>query len=68
MLAAQGHPSHPAQGQPQGTASVRFRAERNLVERFFHVLKHFRALATRCDGLARNFLADVQPAVTIFLN
>ena len=29
--------------------------ERNLVERFFNKLKHFRAIATRYDKLARNF-------------
>ncbi len=34
--------------------------ERNLVERFFNQLKHFRAIATRYDKLARNFLAGVQ--------
>lgn len=34
--------------------------ERNLVERFFNKLKHFRAIATRYDKLARNFLAAVQ--------
>src|SRR2546423_1242570 len=43
--------------------------ERNLVERFFNKLKHFRAIATRYDKLARNFLAGVQlAAVTILLN
>lgn len=31
--------------------------ERNLVEPFFNKLKHFRAIATRYDTLARNFLA-----------
>ena len=36
--------------------------ERNLVERFFNKLKHFRTIATRCDKLARNFLAGVQLA------
>jgi transposase len=36
--------------------------ERNLVERFFNQLKHFRAIATRYDKLARNFLAGVQLA------
>src|SRR5712691_2274405 len=30
--------------------------ERNLVERFFNQLKNFRAVATRSDKLARNFL------------
>jgi transposase len=33
--------------------------ERNLVERFFNTIKHFRAIATRYDKLARNFLAAV---------
>ena len=32
---------------------------RNLVERFFSKLKHFRAVATRYDKLARNYLASV---------
>ena len=44
-------------------------SERNLVERFFNQLKHFRAIATRYDKLARNFLAGVQlAAITILLN
>ena len=30
--------------------------ERNLIERFFNLLKHFRAIATRYDKLARNAL------------
>jgi transposase len=34
--------------------------ERNLIERFFNKRKHFRAIATRDDKLARNFLAAVQ--------
>lgn len=43
--------------------------ERNLVERFFNKLKHFRAIATRYDKLARNFLAGVHLAcATILLN
>jgi transposase len=43
--------------------------ERNLIERFFNKLKHFRAIATRYDKLARNFLAAVQLAcATILLN
>ena len=32
---------------------------RNLVERFFCKLKHFRRIATRYDKLARNFLAAI---------
>ena len=43
--------------------------ERNLVERFFSKLKHFRAIATRYDKLARNFLSAVHlVALTILLN
>jgi transposase len=33
--------------------------ERNLIERFFNKLKHFRRVATRYDKSARNFLATV---------
>ena len=36
--------------------------QRNLVERFFCKLKHFRRVATRFDKLARNFLATVSLA------
>jgi len=36
--------------------------ERNLVERFFSKLKHFRRIATRYDKLAENFLAMVKLA------
>jgi transposase len=36
--------------------------QRNLVERFFCKLKHFRRVATRFDKLARNFLAAVSLA------
>ena len=35
---------------------------RNLVERFFSKLKHFRAVATRYDKRADNYLASVQLA------
>ena len=35
---------------------------RNLVERFFNRLKHFRAVATRYDERDDNFLASVQLA------
>jgi len=38
--------------------------QRNLVERFFCKLKHFRRIATRFDKLARNFLAAVLLAST----
>jgi transposase len=38
--------------------------QRNLVERFFCKLKHFRGVATRFDKLARHFLAAVLIAST----
>jgi transposase len=38
--------------------------QRNLVERFFCKLKHFRRIATRYDKLARNFLAALALAST----
>jgi transposase len=38
--------------------------QRNLVERFFNKLKHFRLIATRYDKTARNFLAAVLLAAT----
>ena len=34
-------------------------AERNLVERFFNAIKHFRGIATRYEKTARNFLAGL---------
>ena len=33
--------------------------QRNLVERFFNKLKHFRRIATRYDKLAANFFAAI---------
>lgn len=36
--------------------------QRNLIERFFSKLKHFRRVATRYDKLADNFLAFVKLA------
>ena len=45
------------------------RRERNLIERFFNKLKHFRAIATRYDKLAKTFVAGVQLAsAAILLN
>ena len=41
--------------------------ERNLIERFFNKIKHFRAIATRYDKLAQNFLAAVQLVSAIIL-
>jgi len=42
--------------------SKRLYRERNLIERFFSKLKHFRRVATRYDKLAANFLAMIQLA------
>ena len=41
-----------------------FYRQRNLIERFFNKLKHFRRVATRYDKTARNFLAAVLLAAT----
>ena len=41
--------------------------ERNLVEIFFNKLKHFLAIATRYDKLAKNFLAGVHLCAAIIL-
>ena len=51
----------------QRTCDFALYCERNLVERFFNQLKHFRAIATRYDKLARNFLAGVQLAAAMIL-
>ena len=41
--------------------------ERNLIERFFNKIKHFRGIATRYDKLARNYLAAVQLVAAVIL-
>lgn len=42
--------------------------ERNLIERFFNKLKHFRRVATRYDKLLVNFMGFVKlAAITIWL-
>jgi transposase len=38
---------------------------RNRIERCFNKLKHFRRFATRCDRLARHFLAFTQLAAAM---
>lgn len=48
----------------QRTVEPTLYRRRNLVERFFCKLKHFRRIATRFDKLARNFLAAVLLAST----
>lgn len=44
--------------EPRQTDFALYR-ERNLVERFFNTLKHYRGIATRYDKLANTFLAGV---------
>lgn len=48
----------------QRTVDPHIYRQRNLIERFFCKLKHFRRIATRFDKLARNFLAAVLLAST----
>ena len=44
-------------------------AERHLIENFFAKIKQFRAIATRYEKTARNFLAAVQlVASVVWLN
>ena len=56
-----GHAHIPTQSRVRIQRSVEptLYRRRNLVERFFCKLKHFRRVATRLDKLARNFLAAV---------
>ena len=59
-------PSHSRRAVPLPCDFVLY-CERNLVERFFNKLKHYRGIATRYDKLARNFLAGVHLASAIIL-
>ena len=61
IRAAGAKPHIPSTSQRLVHRSVnrRIYRQRNLVERFFNKLKHFRRIATRFDKLARNFLAAV---------
>jgi transposase len=44
-------------------------AARHLIENFYAMIKHFRAIATRYEKTARNFLAAVQlVASVVWLN
>jgi len=43
----------------QRSVDPRLYRQRNLIERFFNKLKHFRRIATRFDKSARNFLAAI---------
>ena len=62
LIRASGAKAHiPSTSQRLVHRSVdpRIYRQRNLVERFFCKIKHFRRIATRFDKLARNFLAAV---------
>lgn len=54
-------PSRP-QRKFKPTFSKHLYKVRNLVERFFSKIKHFRAVATRYDKLPENYLATVKLA------
>ena len=67
LIAARGGQAHiPTQRDRKVQRSVdpHLYRQRNLIERFFNKLKHFRRVATRFDKLARNFLAAVLLAST----
>lgn len=61
---AKAHIPSPRHRIIQRTVSRRIYRQRNLVERYFCKLKHFRRVATRFDKLARNYLASVLLAST----
>jgi transposase len=44
--------------------NVKLYRKRNVIERFFNKLKHFRRIATRYEKTARNFLAFAAIAAT----
>lgn len=67
LIAAQGGRGHiPTQRDRKVQRSVdpALYRRRNVVERFFNKLKHFRKIATRYEKSARNYLAAVLIAST----
>ena len=67
LIEARGAEAHiPSQSNVRVRRSVdpAIYRQRNLVERFFNKLKHFRAIATRYNKLARNFMAAIALAST----
>ena len=57
---------------PRRTTTAQWRSfdadiykERNIIERFFSKIKHFRRIATRYDKLARNYLGFLNLVATI---
>ena len=59
----QSHPGQTASGSPSFDPEL-YKA-RHLIENFFRKLKQFRAIATRYDKTARNFLAAIHLAAAI---
>ncbi|MEP2164804.1 MAG: transposase, partial [Nisaea sp.] len=62
MIAQKGGRGHiPTQKDRKHQRSVdpRIYSRRNLVQRFFNKLKHFRKIATRYEKTARNYMAAV---------
>lgn len=53
-----------ANRKPRRAFDAAFYKQRNLIERFFNKLKHFRRIATRYEKTARNFLALAAIAAT----
>jgi len=65
LIAARGGRGHiPTQRdrKVQRTVDPALYRQRNLVERFFNKLKNFRAIATRYEKSARNYLAAILTA------
>jgi transposase len=53
-----------ANRKPRRPFTAKLYKKRNLIERFFNKLKHFRRIATRYEKTARNFLALAAIAAT----
>jgi transposase len=67
LITAAGSRPHiptPRDRKIQHSVPLQIYGKRNLIERFFNKLKHFRRVATRYDKLARNYLAAVLLAAT----
>ena len=67
LIEARGATAHiPTQSnvKVQRSVDLHLYRQRNLVERFFNKLKHFRGIATRYHKLATNFLAAIALAST----
>jgi transposase len=59
-------PSRKNRTQPREYDRERYK-DRNLVERFWNKIKHYRRIATRYEKTARNFLGFIQVASIMLL-